>query len=84
MEYRLVIPKGVQKDLNKIKGKSNAKIISTLLNLAKNPYLGKKLEGKYKTEWSYRVWPYRIIYQIHRKELVVLIIRIAHRQGVYK
>ena len=84
MEYRLVIPKGVQRDLNKIKGKANAKIISALVSLAKNPYLGKKLQGKHKTEWSYRVWPYRIIYQIRKKELVILIIRISHRQGVYK
>ena len=84
MEYRLVIPKGAQKDLNRIKGKVNDKIISALVGLAKNPYLGKKLHGKHKAEWSYRVWPYRIIYQICQKELVVLIIRISHRQGVYK
>ena len=84
MKYRLVIPKRVQKDLDKIKGKANIKIISALINLTKNPYLGKKLEGKYKKEWSYRIWPYRIIYQIRRRELVILIIRIAHRQGAYK
>jgi len=84
MEHRLVIPKSVQKNLNKIRGKDKKRIISVLVSLSRDPYLGKKLEGKHKTEWSYRVWPYRIIYQILKKESVILVIRIGHRQGVYQ
>lgn len=83
MEYRLVVPKKVQKDLEKIDKRFKEKILSALLSLTKNPYLGKKLSGEYKDFWSYRVWPYRIIYQILSREITVLIVKIGHRQGVY-
>jgi mRNA interferase RelE/StbE len=84
MKYQLVIPKGAQKELKRIDKKSKLKILSALVALSKDPYLGKKLEGKYKGKWSYRIWPYRIIYQVRQKELVILIICIVHRQGAYK
>ena len=83
MPYQVVLPKRVQKDLDRIDQRLASKIKAALLALADNPYLGKKLEGKYKSLFSYRVWPYRIIYEIKNKELVVLIVRIAHRQGAY-
>jgi len=54
-----------------------------LIELAKNPYLGKKLEGELRDFYSLRVWPYRIIYQIIKNELIVFVVQIKHRQGVY-
>ncbi|MBU4299512.1 type II toxin-antitoxin system RelE/ParE family toxin [Patescibacteria group bacterium] len=33
--------------------------------------------------YSYRVWPYRIIYRIYKNLLLIIVIRIGHRQGVY-
>ncbi|MBU1177273.1 type II toxin-antitoxin system RelE/ParE family toxin, partial [Patescibacteria group bacterium] len=44
-----------------------------------DPYLGKRLKGELKSYYSYRVWSYRIIYEIKKKELVILIIRIDYR-----
>lgn len=84
MQYRVIIPKKVQKDLNRVDQKFKSKILSTLAILANNPFIGKKLKGKHKEKWSYQIWPYRIIYKIYQKELTVLLIRIGHRQGVYK
>jgi len=52
--------------------------------IALDPFVGKKLKGEYENQYSYRVWPYRIIYEIRKNELVVLVIRVGHRQGVYK
>ena len=84
MRYQIVVSKKAQKDLNKIDNRYHSRILIVLSSLANNPFVGKKLKGERGDEWSYRVWPYRIIYQIKNKELVVLIIRIGHRQGVYK
>jgi len=84
MAYRIVIPKKTQKDLDKIDERYKKRIIETLRVLSLDPYSGKSLEGENKGQYSYRVWPYRIIYEIYVKELVILIIRIGHRQGVYK
>jgi len=84
MLYRVILPKKAQKDLDRIDVKYASRIKAALIGLASNPYIGKKLEGQYSRQHSYRVWPYRIIYEIYKQELVVLIIRIAHRQGAYK
>lgn len=84
MEYQVVLPKKVQKELNKIPANFRRRIISAFVYLSKDPNLGKKLTGERKGQWSLKVWPYRIIYEIKKTRLVVLIIKIAHSQGVYK
>ncbi len=78
MEFQIIIPKKVQKEIKKIGKKDQIKIIKTFLSLAKNPFLGKKLKGQYEDYFSLRVWPYRIIYAIKRKKLVVLIVNIKN------
>ncbi|MBU4482433.1 type II toxin-antitoxin system RelE/ParE family toxin [Patescibacteria group bacterium] len=84
MLYKIVLPKKVQKDLKKIDNRYRQRIHLALLGLSNDPFLGKKLDGKREFQRSLIVWPYRIIYEIFEKELVVLVIRIGHRQGVYK
>jgi len=83
MAYQVIIPAKVQKELNKIPVNYHRKIAAALVVLSNNPYSGKKLKGERKEEWSLTVWPYRIIYRIKKYQLVVLIIKIGHRQGVY-
>jgi len=84
MPYLVAIPKRVKKQLKRIDNEYRLKISVALMDLAFNPFLGKKLEGKYKNKWSLRVWPYRIIYKIEKRKLIILILEIAHRQGAYK
>lgn len=84
MRYTIVIPKRVRKEINKIDMRYQKKIQASLVALGSDPFIGKKLEGKYKNQWSLRIWPYRIIYEIKNDLLVVLVIRVGHRQGVYK
>jgi mRNA-degrading endonuclease RelE of RelBE toxin-antitoxin system len=55
MQFQVVIPKKVQKELNKIPGSFRQRVISALVYLSKNPYLGKKLEGERKGQWSLKV-----------------------------
>jgi len=45
--------------------------------------MGKKLEGELKKMRSIRIWPYRIIYQVFRKKITILIVSITHRQSAY-
>ena len=61
MVYRVVVPKRVQKEVDRVPEVYRARILLALVNLSYDPYIGKKLEGEYKGQWSYRVWPYRII-----------------------
>jgi mRNA interferase RelE/StbE len=83
MAYQVIIPKKVQKELNKIDSRYTLRINLALISLAEDPFLGKKLKGDCKDERSYHVWPYRIVYRIKQYELVVLIVKIGHRQGIY-
>lgn len=52
--------------------------------LAKNPDLGIPLRGDLKGYHKYRVGPYRIIYQIFRSQLLIIIIDIGHRKEIYR
>ncbi len=83
MAYEVRIKPSAQKELKKLPKKEYYRILSAIVAISGNPYAGKKLEGEYKSCYSLRVWPYRIIYQIYQKELLIIIIRIGHRQGVY-
>ncbi len=83
MQYQVIVPKKVQKRLKNIDKRYYKRVLSALIQLGINPFIGKKLKGKYKDQWSLRVWPYRIIYEIIEGDLVILIIQISHRQGVY-
>ncbi len=74
----------VEKELSKLPKNECYKILLALTELSKNPFLGKKLKGEFKNQHSLRVWPYRIIYQIQKNDLLILIVRIGHRQEVYK
>jgi len=84
MKYQIVLPRRIKKKLDKIETKHYEKILSALEVLSNDPYLGKRLKGELKSYYSYRVWSYRIIYEIKKKELVILIIRIGYRSEVYR
>ena len=83
MGYQLVVPKSVQKEIEKIDNRYKQRILAALVSLEKDPFLGKKLGGARKYERSYEVWPYRIIYHIKESELIILVVKVGHRQGVY-
>ena len=55
-----------------------------ILEIAKNPLLGKKLKGNFAKESlrSLKVWPYRVIYRFESAYLDI--IYIEHRKDVYR
>ena len=82
--YQIVLKKAAQKSFKKIDKRYKKRIMQTIFALADNSQTGKQLEGSLQGFYSVRVWPYRIVYKIYRQDLVILIVEIAHRQGVYK
>ncbi|MEX1112424.1 MAG: type II toxin-antitoxin system RelE/ParE family toxin [Candidatus Andersenbacteria bacterium] len=54
---------------------------AALESLQQDPQRGKHLGGRLKQHRSIRVWPYRILYKLEKKRLIVYVIRISHRQG---
>ena len=83
-EYRIEIKKSAGKELKKIKGKDQERIIERIRGLAQNPRPpgSKKLSGEEK--YRIRQGDYRILYQVFDDTLLVVIVKIAHRRDVYK
>lgn len=82
--YHLVIKPKAEKALDKIPVEYREKFSRTFRSLIKDPFQGKKLEGELKGKYSIRVWPYRILYEVYKKELIVSVVDVGHRQSVYK
>ena len=83
MKYTVRLKPSAEKVLNKLQEKDQTKIKRVLYELSLDPFIGKKLKGDLEGEYTIRAWPYRIIYRIQKKELIVFIAKIGHRQGVY-
>ncbi len=80
------VPKAVQ-ELLKIDTIWQSRIKQKLEILANDPAALKQniksLKGKYSGLARLRIGNYRVIFQVKEKELLILIIRIAHRQDIY-
>lgn len=82
--YEVNLSRKTEKSLNKIPFKLQERILLVLKKLKTDPLLGKKLEGRYSDNYSIRVWPYRIIYNIDKHQLIINIIEIEHRGQAYR
>ncbi len=78
------LPQAV-KILKKLDNPSKEKILDYLQKIAANPEsFGKPLSANLKGFWRYRVGDFRIICDLRKNELAVLVIDIGHRSKIYK
>ncbi|HDQ39650.1 MAG TPA: type II toxin-antitoxin system RelE/ParE family toxin [Desulfonatronum sp.] len=84
MTYRIEILRIAQKQLAKIERLHQQRIIDAIRSLALEPRPRgcKKLSGR--PAWRIRVGPYRVIYEIHEVQLLVLVITIGDRKEAYR
>ncbi|WP_456383875.1 type II toxin-antitoxin system RelE family toxin [Persephonella sp.] len=85
--YRLVFEKQAEKEFLSLPRHIQRIIREKLLILSQNPEVLKNnikpLKGKYKGLKRLRVGRYRIIFQEKEEELIILIVRVAHRKESY-
>ena len=84
MEYQLKLKPRAEKELEKLPKHHQHRVKSAMFALRSDPYSGKKLDGEYDGQYSFRIWPYRIIYILEKKIVTVTIVSIGHRKDVYK
>ena len=84
MGYKIILAPAAEKELDNAPADVQRKVIAVFDVLAENPLMGKKLKGEYVGMYSVRAWPYRIMYRIFKKELLVSIVRIQHRKDAYR
>jgi len=82
--YSVRIKASAVKALKKIALKDRERVISAIDALAINPAAGGVLKGEFAGLRRLRVGDYRIVYEVNDGELLVLVIRIGHRGGVYR
>jgi mRNA interferase RelE/StbE len=81
--YELQFKKSVAKDLRKIPNSDVKKILQRVQSLALNPR-GEgcvKLSGQ--ERYRVRQGVYRIVYEIKDDEIMVVVVKVAHRSRVY-
>ena len=86
-KYQVIIEPKAQKQLKKMdymQARSINKWIEKNLVRCINPhFIGKALKGDLKGCWRYRVGNYRLITRIDNEKIIITIIKIGHRQGIY-
>ena len=84
MKYRVILPKSVQRELDRLPDEVVRRILARLAGLETNPRPPdvKKLKGR--AAWRIRVGDYRVIYEIHDRELQILVITVGHRREIYR
>ena len=82
--YRVVIPKSVQKELDRLPDDVLRRILARLAQLETVPRPAdvKKLKGH--DAWRMRVGDYRVSYEIQDRQLQILVITVGHRREIYR
>ena len=88
MAWRVEFTPEAEKQLSRIERQSAKRIIQFLrdrISPAEDPRTpGKPLKGVLREFWRYRVGDYRIMCRIENDQLLVLVIRVAHRREIYR
>lgn len=87
MSYRVELTKQAEKSFGlimKSRPDIGVRIAHAIDTIASDPGVGVPLKGTLKGLNKYRVGPYRIIYELHRSRLLIVVIDIGHRKEVYR
>jgi len=82
--YTLALKQSARKELAKLDKDLQERIGQIFESLKLNPFQGKELKAELKGFRVVRVWPYRIIYEIVKQELIVFVVEIVHRKDAYR
>ncbi|MBI5576532.1 MAG: type II toxin-antitoxin system RelE/ParE family toxin [Deltaproteobacteria bacterium] len=82
--YRLSIKPSAAKEIEALPKNDRIRIIKRIKGLAENPRPpgSEKLTGNDK--YRVRQGQYRIVYSVSEQELIVLVVKVAHRREVYR
>ena len=82
--YTIAIKQSAAKALAKIDAPQRNCLIEAIDKLKTNLTAGSVLKGEFTGLRRIRIGDYRIGYEVQNEQLVVLVVRIAHRGEIYK
>ena len=85
MSYRVELSTAASRQVRKLPRPVRDRVLDGLEALSEDPrpHGSKKLAGE-QTAWRIRIGDYRVIYDVFDDELVVSVVRAAHRREVYR
>lgn len=84
MRYLLKIKQSALKELQKLNKPDRLRLIEAIDKLPENPHIGKPLKGNFAGLRRLRIGDYRVVYEINEGEVLILILRVAHRKEIYR
>jgi len=84
MRCSLRIKRSAAKALGSIAKPERLKIMAAIDRLCETPSAGSALKGEFEGLRRLRVGTYRVVYEWRQDELLVLVVRIAHRREAYR
>ena len=81
MAYRVELATATQRDLRRLPREVQARLATPIQALGENPRPAnvRKVRGQDRT-WRVRVGPYRIIYDIHDEQALVVVLKVDRRR----
>jgi mRNA interferase RelE/StbE len=81
--YQIIIPSNAKKLLKKLDKNIQGRIVSALEKIQVNPFrfIEKLTDTQY---YKLRVGDYRVILDIFKDKLIILVIKLGHRKKIYK
>ena len=84
MAYSIRIKASAAKALQRIDRPNRVGLVEAIDRLRDEPLAGGVLKGEFSGLRRLRVGDYRIVYEVVKSQLVILIVRVAHRSKVYR
>ena len=84
MNYSVRIKRSAARELAQIDRRDLERISYAIDRLAERPHAGYLLKGNFRGLRRLRVGHYRVVYEVLDNELVVLVVRVAHRREAYR
>ena len=84
MRYAIRIKASAARELQRIERPTRERLIAAIDRLAENPFAGRALKGELRGLRRIRVGDYRLLYEVRDGDLLVLVLRVAHRREAYR
>lgn len=85
--YRVEFAKSAKQEFDRLPAKIQNKVLEACRILSTNPFSEilkiKKLKGA-DSLYRIRIGDYRVVYEVRREVLLILVIKIGHRREVYR
>lgn len=82
--YSVRIKRSATRDLAQVSRQDRNRIVHAIDRLGEQPHVGYPLKGGLRGLRRIRIGNYRVVYEVLDNELVVLVVRVAHRREVYR